>query len=201
MICAPRSRWSCGVTAFARTWLGSRSPLACQASKGWSGLRESNPSDWLGKPGHYHYAKPAPRTPHYLMVNGRSQPLCPSVPLCPRSPGPCESRRAPQGPGTGTRSAGGVADPGTAVAARHRRGCGIIGAFRGRKRRPERLPGACGRVACGLSSENGGCVASRPREHFLSCTARSRSPGYVLFWEALLGRPSIFRGLPGGKSR
>ena len=25
----------------------------------WSGLRESNPSDWLGKPGHYHYAKPA----------------------------------------------------------------------------------------------------------------------------------------------
>lgn len=27
--------------------------------KEWSGLRESNPSDWLGKPGHYHYAKPA----------------------------------------------------------------------------------------------------------------------------------------------
>ena len=29
--------------------------------KQWSGLRESNPSDWLGKPGHYHYAKPALR--------------------------------------------------------------------------------------------------------------------------------------------
>src|SRR4051794_23239311 len=26
----------------------------------WSGLRGSNPSNWLGKPGHYHYAKPAP---------------------------------------------------------------------------------------------------------------------------------------------
>jgi hypothetical protein len=26
---------------------------------GWSGLRESNPSSWLGKPEHYHYAKPA----------------------------------------------------------------------------------------------------------------------------------------------
>jgi hypothetical protein len=25
----------------------------------WSGLRESNPSSWLGKPEHYHYAKPA----------------------------------------------------------------------------------------------------------------------------------------------
>ena len=25
----------------------------------WSGLRGSNPSNWLGKPGHYHYAKPA----------------------------------------------------------------------------------------------------------------------------------------------
>ena len=24
-----------------------------------SGLRGSNPSNWLGKPGHYHYAKPA----------------------------------------------------------------------------------------------------------------------------------------------
>src|SRR5690349_22199711 len=30
--------------------------------KTWSGLRGSNPSDWLGKPGHYHYAKPALRT-------------------------------------------------------------------------------------------------------------------------------------------
>ena len=30
-----------------------------------SGLRESNPSDWLGKPGHYHYAKPA-RCPEIL---------------------------------------------------------------------------------------------------------------------------------------
>ena len=28
-------------------------------SEGWSGLRESNPSSWLGKPEHYHYAKPA----------------------------------------------------------------------------------------------------------------------------------------------
>jgi hypothetical protein len=27
----------------------------------WSGLRESNPSSWLGKPEHYHYAKPARR--------------------------------------------------------------------------------------------------------------------------------------------
>ena len=26
-----------------------------------SGLRGSNPSNWLGKPGHYHYAKPARR--------------------------------------------------------------------------------------------------------------------------------------------
>ena len=34
--------------------LGTRSP-----DQSWSGLRESNPSDWLGKPGHYHYAKPA----------------------------------------------------------------------------------------------------------------------------------------------
>ena len=25
----------------------------------WSGLRGSNPSSWLGKPEHYHYAKPA----------------------------------------------------------------------------------------------------------------------------------------------
>ena len=25
----------------------------------WSGLRESDPSSWLGKPEHYHYAKPA----------------------------------------------------------------------------------------------------------------------------------------------
>ena len=29
------------------------------ASEGWSGLRGSNPSNWLGKPEHYHYAKPA----------------------------------------------------------------------------------------------------------------------------------------------
>lgn len=28
----------------------------------WSGLRGSNPSNWLGKPGHYHYAKPAFRS-------------------------------------------------------------------------------------------------------------------------------------------
>src|SRR3954451_17979387 len=28
----------------------------------WSGLRGSNPSNWLGKPGHYHYAKPASET-------------------------------------------------------------------------------------------------------------------------------------------
>jgi hypothetical protein len=28
-------------------------------AEGWSGLRGSNPSNWLGKPGHYHYAKPA----------------------------------------------------------------------------------------------------------------------------------------------
>ena len=28
-----------------------------------SGLRESNPSSWLGKPEHYHYAKPARRDP------------------------------------------------------------------------------------------------------------------------------------------
>jgi hypothetical protein len=28
-------------------------------ARSWSGLRESNPSSWLGKPEHYHYAKPA----------------------------------------------------------------------------------------------------------------------------------------------
>jgi hypothetical protein len=32
----------------------------------WSGLRESNPSSWLGKPEHYHYAKPALETPQPL---------------------------------------------------------------------------------------------------------------------------------------
>ena len=30
-----------------------------QASEGWSGVRESNPPSWLGKPEHYHYANPA----------------------------------------------------------------------------------------------------------------------------------------------
>ena len=30
-----------------------------RSAGGWSGLRESNPSSWLGKPEHYHYAKPA----------------------------------------------------------------------------------------------------------------------------------------------
>src|SRR6516162_9469623 len=29
----------------------------------WSGLRGSNPSSWLGKPEHYHYAKPASLMP------------------------------------------------------------------------------------------------------------------------------------------
>src|SRR5215831_15865863 len=33
--------------------------LAWTTSEGWSGLRESNPSSWLGKPEHYHYATPA----------------------------------------------------------------------------------------------------------------------------------------------
>ena len=28
-------------------------------SEGWSGVRESNPPSWLGKPEHYHYANPA----------------------------------------------------------------------------------------------------------------------------------------------
>ena len=28
-------------------------------SSEWSGVRESNPPSWLGKPEHYHYAKPA----------------------------------------------------------------------------------------------------------------------------------------------
>ena len=31
----------------------------CVIEEVWSGLRESNPSSWLGKPEHYHYAKPA----------------------------------------------------------------------------------------------------------------------------------------------
>jgi hypothetical protein len=36
-----------------RVWVG-------RVWMGWiSGLRESNPSSWLGKPEHYHYAKPA----------------------------------------------------------------------------------------------------------------------------------------------
>jgi hypothetical protein len=34
--------------------LGTKSP-----DQNWSGLRGSNPSNWLGKPEHYHYAKPA----------------------------------------------------------------------------------------------------------------------------------------------
>src|SRR5262245_40295063 len=40
--------------------LGTQSP-----DKVWSGLRGSNPSNWLGKPGHYHYAKPAAQTPNW----------------------------------------------------------------------------------------------------------------------------------------
>ena len=36
-----------------------RAASAAFISEGWSGLRESNPSSWLGKPEHYHYAKPA----------------------------------------------------------------------------------------------------------------------------------------------
>lgn len=32
----------------------------CTGDKGWSGRRESNPHQRLGKPSHYHYATPAP---------------------------------------------------------------------------------------------------------------------------------------------
>ena len=35
-----------------------------------SGLRGSNPSNWLGKPGHYHYAKPA-RADQYISPSTR----------------------------------------------------------------------------------------------------------------------------------
>lgn len=44
---------------------------ACE--KVWSGLRESNPSDWLGKPGHYHYAKPATCQRSYRVAASRSR--------------------------------------------------------------------------------------------------------------------------------
>ena len=36
---------------------------AARGGTEWSGLRGSNPSNWLGKPGHYHYAKPARTEP------------------------------------------------------------------------------------------------------------------------------------------
>src|ERR1043166_2959197 len=50
-----------------KKWTPTRSRSRCiissaqrgQQKSGWSGLRESNPSSWLGKPEHYHYAKPA----------------------------------------------------------------------------------------------------------------------------------------------
>src|SRR5204862_1849561 len=44
-------------------------PSPAFMSEGWSGLRGSNPSDWLGKPGHYHYAKPAGR----LILSGSDE--------------------------------------------------------------------------------------------------------------------------------
>src|SRR6478672_8060895 len=47
-----------GVATRGKTWRYSGHALA-SVSVGWSGLRGSNPSNWLGKPGHYHYAKPA----------------------------------------------------------------------------------------------------------------------------------------------
>src|ERR1044072_1618949 len=67
----------CETLDIADVWAPShpvRAPRPCRSATGevrslaahvvrcsevWSGLRESNPSDWLGKPGHYHYAKPA----------------------------------------------------------------------------------------------------------------------------------------------
>ena len=57
-----------GVRAHLRQGYGGQPSPAFKSegwrfkSEGWSGLRESNPSGWLGKPEHYHYAKPAGTT-------------------------------------------------------------------------------------------------------------------------------------------
>ena len=51
-----------GASAFALMRYGGTPFARSRERERWSGLRGSNPSNWLGKPGHYHYAKPARRT-------------------------------------------------------------------------------------------------------------------------------------------
>lgn len=55
-------RWAIGDayrSLIYRSFAPKLAPAEVQASEGWSGVRESNPPSWLGKPEHYHYANPA----------------------------------------------------------------------------------------------------------------------------------------------